>query len=93
LDSFLPADERAFEFGAEKKLKEPEGLGGFCHFASTNAGRADPELLTNAFDHGANGLEVGIPATPRKVMRVADPVSVNGTLSANITGTSHENTP
>src|SRR6267142_380728 len=51
--------------------------------------RADAHPAHGAVHHGADALEVRIPAPGRLVVRVADVVSRDGTLATNLTHSSH----
>jgi hypothetical protein len=49
--------------------------GGFLDFAVADAGSANLEVLTRAVDDRADFPQVGIPATPTRIVRVADHVT------------------
>ena len=74
------------------QTKESEQrLNGFYDFARSDAGGANADGLPGAVDDRANAAQVGIPAAPGDIVSVTDVVSECGTFSANLAGTSHEN--
>jgi len=64
--------------------------GGFFDAAEPNARRANLDLLAHTVDHGANALEIGVPAATRGVIRVAYDVPVAGAFAANFTLQCHD---
>ena len=75
------ADERILE-GDAAKVRDS---GGFLDFAGADAGSANLEMLARAFYDRANFSQVGIPATPTRIVRVADHVTERGTFTAQLT--------
>jgi hypothetical protein len=59
--------------------------GGFLDFAGANAGGANLKMLARTFYDGANFSQIGIPATPTRIVRVADHVTKRGALTAQLT--------
>jgi len=69
-----------------KRIKaKARNSGSFLHAAVANAGRADTEMLGGRSHHGANSPEVGIPAPPPRIVRVADDISECRALAAQLT--------
>jgi hypothetical protein len=66
-------------------------LGCFRDAAGANAGSADTNLLAHAVDHGANALQIWIPAAAAGIIRVTDHVSERWSLAANCAFHSHSN--
>jgi hypothetical protein len=64
-------------------------LGCFRDSAGSDAVRANPQTLMSLADKNPDSLKVGIPASLRQIMGVADPMSVNWTFIADFT-TCHE---
>jgi hypothetical protein len=65
------------------------GSGGFRHAAGANAGRADTHLFARTVDDRSNSAEIGIPAAPRNVVRVADRVAITRLFAADFTCKCH----
>ena len=63
--------------------------GGLLNLARADASGADEKGLVGAVYNGSHAAQVGIPASPGHVMRVADAIAMHGTFSADVTGTSH----
>src|SRR6266849_1778269 len=51
--------------------------------------RADANPAHDPVHHDPDALEVGVPASRRLIVRVADIVSRDGTLATNLTHSSH----
>ena len=51
------------------------GSGGFFDAAGANAGRANAHVALGSADDGAHAAEIGIPAAPARVVRVADHIA------------------
>jgi hypothetical protein len=66
-------------------------LGCFRDAAGPNAGSANTNLLARAIDHGADALQIGIPAAAAGIVRVADHVTERGTLAAKLAFHCHDN--
>ena len=49
--------------------------GSFLHAAQANAGRANTNMFRRAIDQRVNTLEVRIPPSPPRIVRVADDVT------------------
>src|SRR5271168_3300210 len=58
---------------------------GLLNAARTDAGGADANVLASAFNHGLDAPQIGIPATPRHIVGVADRVAVQRLLTAQFT--------
>jgi hypothetical protein len=58
---------------------------GFGNSAGADAVGADSHAFVGLSDKHANTLKVRIPAPPRQIMSVADPVSVNRAFIADFT--------
>jgi hypothetical protein len=59
--------------------------GGFLDFAVADAGGANLEMLARAVDQCADSPQIGIPATPTRIVRVGDHVTERGALAAQLT--------
>ena len=66
-------------------VKTSGDSGGFLNFAVADAGGANLEMLARAVHDSANFPQVGIPATPTRIVRVADHVTERGALTAQLT--------
>ena len=64
--------------------------GSFLDFAGADARGANANTLRRGTHGGAHTLEVGVPATAPRIVRVADHVTVLGTLAAQFTLHSHK---
>ena len=62
---------------------------GLNHFAAAQAGSADADALGGALYPSPNGAEVHVPASAREVVRVADGISRQRFLAADITNLCH----
>jgi hypothetical protein len=60
-------------------------LGSLFDFARADAGGAHTHLLASAGHQRANLLQIGIPAPPARIIRVADHVAKMRTFAANLT--------
>jgi hypothetical protein len=69
----------------ERVAAKAEGSGGFLNFAVADAGSANLDMLACAVYQGANFTQIGIPATPTRIVRVADHVTERGTFTAQLT--------
>jgi hypothetical protein len=70
---------------------EMRELGCFRDSAGPNAGSANANLLARAIDHGADALQIGIPAAAAGIVRVADHVTERRPLAANLASHCHDN--
>jgi hypothetical protein len=57
--------------------------GSLFYTTKPNTSRANTNLFASAIDHCADVLQIGIPATPPGIIRVADHVSIVRALAAN----------
>ena len=66
-------------------------LGCFRDAAGPNAGSADTNVHARAIDHGANTLQIWIPAAAAGIVGVTDHVPERRPLAANLASHSHDN--
>ena len=59
--------------------------GSFLNFAVANAGSANLHVFARALYQSADTSQIGIPATPTRIVRVADHVTERGALTAQLT--------
>jgi hypothetical protein len=76
----------ATDYGFERATK---ASGELDDFPVADAGRANAQRLGRAPDERLNAAEVGIPTPLGDVVSVADPVSEDGRLAANVARTGH----
>ena len=63
---------------------------GFDHFAAADAGRASADTLSGAIHFGVYGAQVDVPAPAGHVVGVANCISKQRLLAANITNLCHD---
>jgi hypothetical protein len=78
---------------ADDCWREKFGLADFGDFPRTNARGARVNSLARALDEGMHAPQVGIPTAPRHIVCMTDVISIFGTFSAQVAGTSHCHTP
>ena len=81
----MPTRRSAGERILERVEAKVRSSGGFLDFACADAGSANLEMFTRALYDGANFSQIGIPATPTRIVRVADHVTERGTFTAQLT--------
>lgn len=81
----MPTRRIAGERILKRKGAKARSSGGFLNFAVADTGGANLEMLARAVDQSADGPQVGIPATPTRVVRVGDHVTERGALTAQLT--------
>ena len=81
----MPTRRSADERILEKDAAKVRDSGGFLDFAGADAGSANLEVLARAIYQGADCSQVGVPATPTGIVRVADHVTERGTFTAQLT--------
>src|SRR5215469_12897473 len=70
-------------------LRPSKGSGGFLYATGSNACSADAHLLAHAADDRAYAAQIGIPATPGDVVRMANRVAVVRLLTTDVTCQCH----
>ena len=81
----MPTRRNAGERILKRNGAKARSSGGFLNFAGTDAGSANLEMLARAFYDCADAPQIGIPATPTRIVRVADHVTERGALTAQLT--------
>ena len=81
----MPTRRKAGERILKREAAKARSSSGFLNFARADAGSANLEVLTRAIDGRANFSQVRIPATPARIVRVADHVTERGTFTAQLT--------
>jgi hypothetical protein len=74
------------------KIKAAGTLAGFLYFAGANTRSTNEKGFASASDCSADAAQIRFPAPSRDVMRVAYVVAIDGSLTADFTRASHENT-
>lgn len=81
----MPTRRNAGERILKRNGAKVRSSGGFLDFAVADAGGANLEMLARAIDQSADGPQVGIPATPTRIVRVGDHVTERGAFTAQLT--------
>jgi hypothetical protein len=81
----MPTRRIAVERILKRNGNKARNSGGFLNFAVADAGGAHLEMLARAIDKSADSPQIGIPATPTRIVRVGDHVTERGALTAQLT--------
>jgi hypothetical protein len=81
----MPTRRMAGERILKREEAKARSSSGFLDFACADAGSANLEMLTRAIYGCADFSQVGIPATPTRIVRVADHVTERGAFTAQLT--------
>jgi len=81
----MPTRRNAVERILKRNGAKVRSSGGFLDFAVADAGGADLDMLARTFYESPNLPQVGIPATPTRIVRVGDHVTERGAFTAQLT--------
>ena len=81
----MPTRRNAGERILKRNGDKARSSGGFLDFAVADARGANLEMLARAVDQSANSPQIGIPATPTRIVRVGDHVTERRALTAQLT--------